>query len=139
MTREKCKEILGAITHFANGGALWRHSVEFGWEIQREFAKGGEHYYDLENIVQDKHFESRKAFALGEEIEFKMDMGWHDTEAGDFDDTIEYRPKPKEVYEWQWVFGRGSSSFYLTDEHFTNYDKGWTKFEPSKRIRPCKN
>ena len=50
---------------------------------------------------------------------------------------LEYRPKPKEVYEWQYTyFQRLVGRWDITEEYYTVPESsGWVKFEPSKRLR----
>jgi len=137
MDRNQAKELLPAITHFANGGELW--SYEGGrWNCQ--VGVNFNNYSFPINVIQDKHFEARKAHALGEGIEY--DNGteieeWRICYKPYWLKDTKYRPKPKEVYEWQWYFQENDGEFKLTPfwvEDMCNTHK-WTKFEPSKRLK----
>ena len=137
MTREQAKELLPAITHFANGGELVSCRTDEEWFEQSQVYINTEHLY-CSNIIEDKHFEARKAFALGEEVE---QMKWDTCNWGEFEQFHEngkYRVKPKEVYEWQWYYKRETDEFIRLTYTFSteqNAEKGWVKFEPSKRLR----
>ncbi len=135
MNRKQAKELLPAIKHFANGGNLWRYNNRLEeWESQTII----EPLNKESNIIEDKHFEARKAFALGEEIElFKEVRGWYKCDNPSWIQSVKYRPKPKEVYEWQRLYKKDKGRYGITDEFFSEVDEGldWTKFEPSKRIR----
>jgi len=144
MTREEVQKLSYAITHFAKGGNLWWYNPSSNtWTIQTKLWCSR---YDMENdgiinIIEDKHFEIRKAHALGAPIQCKDKVGkwdWHDTDAfGVFQDQYEFRIKPKEpVYEWQWIYVNkdGIINNYTT-KPYSSYKEGWIKFEPSKRLR----
>ena len=142
MNREQTKELLPAITHFAKGGELVSCRTDEEWFEQSQVYIDTEHLY-CSNIIKDQHFEARKAYALGGEVECfdKGDNTWFTISELFWLENVEYRPKPKEVYEWQWYFQENDGEFKLTPfwvEDMHNTHK-WTKFEPSKRIRPCKN
>ncbi len=137
MNRKETKKLLPAITHFASGGDLWWYDIHK--KIWRK--QDGVFYTKDEscNIIEDKHFESRKAFALGEEIEYeKYTYGVKTWVLRDNDSwfwSVDYRPKPKEVYEWQWTY-KINKTYHLTDIFYTEKEANdWVKFEPSKRIR----
>ena len=137
MTRLQCEELLPAIKHFAEGGSLWADE-ELGWSKQKEVYFNE---YMVENIIEDKHFEARKAFALGGEVECRYKntnnpwvMDIRPTWKSDF----EYRPKSKEpVYEWQWLFKVNESRYALAGDFYSEVaaELGWIKFEPSKRVK----
>ena len=140
MNREQAKELLPAITHFANGGDLWYceniiKSSVMTWHKQSEVwvGKTGCH---INNIIEDKHFEARKAEALGEEVEVQMpNNSWYIDDSPSWYSDATYRPK-KPVYAWQWiniVNGKiaGITAELLEKEPYP----GWIKFEPSKRVR----
>ncbi len=140
MNRKQAKELLPAIKHFADGGNLWRYNNRLEeWESQTII----EPLNKESNIIEDKHFEARKAFALGEEIEYeKYTYGVKTWVLRDNDSwfwSVDYRPKPKEpVYEWQWYTVNSDKTICLTLHHCIEKDmnsKMWTKFKPSKRIR----
>ncbi len=140
MNREETKKLLPAITHFADGGNLWRYNNRLEkWECQTTV----EQLNKESNIIEDKHFESRKAFALGEEIEKRIkyqddtDGQWNVTHYPTWNNiSYEYRPKSeKPVYEWQWIY-KINKIYHLTDIFYTEEEANdGSKFEPSKRIR----
>ncbi len=137
MNKKETKKLLPAITHFADGGNLWRYNNRLKkWESQTTV----EQLNKESNIIEDKHFEARKAFALGEPVEVNLTLHgitpWASVEFPLWDDTHNYRPKPKEpVYEWQWVY-KINKTYHLTDIFYTEEEANdWSKFEPSRRIK----
>ena len=137
MTREEAKELLPAITHFANGGNLWYYTHHNKiWNRQCSVILSNLHD---QNIIEDKHFEARKAFSLGEEVEYLINGRWKMATNISDNPKMTYRPKSKEVYEWQWYY-ENNGRYILTREHYGDeHDKGKElfKFEPSKRKREC--
>jgi hypothetical protein len=136
MTRLQCKELQEAFNHFANGGNLWRYNNRLNeWKIQTTI----EPVNKESNIIEDQHFEARKAYALGEEIEYRISIHypWSSTNKPNWT-TGEYRPKPKEpVYEWQYYYLL-DEVYVLTNRFYTDdieNKKDWIKFKPSKRLR----
>ena len=137
MTREEAEKLLPAMAHFVKCGNLWYYSCGT-WRKQDSIIY--EDTWDIQNIIEDKHFEIRKANALGTPIQCKHKVGkwdWHDTDDfGVFQDQYEFRIKPKEpVYEWQWLHTDANGFTTLSDFLTAPYDNLWTKFEPSKRLR----
>jgi hypothetical protein len=151
MTRGKTKELLPAITHFANGGNLWYYSlIHEEWELQTELRHTEKFAYC--NVIEDEFFEVRKAFALGEEVESRNEIvscqgqipkqygAWHKDENPMWLKNAEYRIKSKEpLYEWQYYsYSRKKREWYLT-KYFTEDEIDifdcMVKFEPSKRVR----
>ena len=97
MTRDKAKKLLSVITHFANGGNLWYYYNE--WNKQKELFDWNSGFKAF-NVIEDKNFEARKAFSLGEDIEARRRSSHYPWESVgkalcDFNDSFEYRPKPK--------------------------------------------
>jgi len=139
MTQQKAKELLSVITHFANDGDLWfYHHRKKDWVKQSAIFE--QNQCRTENIIEDKHFESRKAFALGEMIEIRgLSLTyWTNCIHPTFMDECEYRPKPKEPeYEWQWVVKDKEEFYVMTKCYHSKEDAPdhWIKFEPSKRIK----
>jgi hypothetical protein len=141
MTSFQCKELLPAITHFANGGNLWYYNGK-KWKQQDHFVIQA--YVDkperIFNIIEDSNFEARKAYALGEEIEYQNpeNMLWQKVESNTqvFSDWINYRPITKKIYEWQYVLIINGKIVDYTNGFYTEeVGADWVKFEPSKRIR----
>jgi len=99
MTREQAKKWLPEITHWANGGNLWY------WYDNKEWVKIDNIYFetldDIKIVIEDKHFEARKAFALGEPIEISLfnDEPFERCENPIWNDIHKYRPKPKQWYD----------------------------------------
>ena len=120
MTRTKAKELLPAITHFAKGGDLWWCDTEEplspnSWKKQIIFGCNNE--YKIMNIIEDKHLEARKAYALGKDIETStFGESWEVvTDESALWTAKYYRPKPKEVYECQWLLKyKNKDSYELT-------------------------
>ncbi len=141
MTREQAKLLSPVIKYFADGGNLWCYTTQREWIKQSEVLL----FQNYANIIEDKHFEARKAFALGEDIEKRAK--YQDNSTGKWYTDInptwnnisyEYRPKPKEpVYEWQWIFKRNKSEYGMSSGFYSVIaeELDWVKFEPSKRIR----
>ena len=140
MKREQVKELLPALTHFANGGNLWYWNQESKIWVKQEQLWIGESVYTIHNIIEDKHFKARKAYALGEEIQYSANNGkatYIDTTLPTWDNLCVYRPKPKEVYEWQWLYPQHGLCNFAITQHKTMEEvlEGCHKFEPSKRLR----
>ncbi|MCD6435991.1 MAG: hypothetical protein J7L15_06340, partial [Clostridiales bacterium] len=100
MTRVNAKRWLPEITHWANGGELYVYDPFDGiWNVKLAQTFKTDQTY----VIKDKHFEARKAFALGEEVEMYCPSKWvgwvktHDNML--WNDDWEYRPKPKSK-EW---------------------------------------
>ena len=151
MIREEVKRLLPEINHWANGGVLyWYDSDDKTWRVIKNWSL--DCLIDVPIVIEDKHLEARKAFALGEEIECKNKLvscigqipeqygTWHTPAIGDmWKDTAKYRPKPKEpIYEWQWIhklsdeYGYKMTKEWMTE---TTVNPTWIKFEPSKRLK----
>ncbi len=132
MTKENGNKWTKEITHWLNGGLL----IEY---YEKQWLNVPQKKHDFEGslyIINDKHVEARKAFTFGKEIEvsYTKDM-WEDTAEPSWDVSAVYRVKTKIIYEWQWYKVLFDKVFQLTTEHYVEYDIGWVKFEPSKRIR----
>jgi len=98
MTREQARKWLLEITHYANGGDLWSFKNNEWVRYENEqlvFTSDELKAY----VIEDKHFEARKAFALGEPIEQQAtNKGWFDNNSPDWSGD-KYRPKSKEWYD----------------------------------------
>ena len=150
MTKEQAKKWLPEIHHWANGGSLWGYTKE-----EKEWFK----YHDSElsferdiYIIEDKHFEARKAFALGEPIEIKcgVTIDWQKCTIPSWNTECKYRPKYKHWYEnipkegilcWVWDRDDYSKSnaepiilFEKNSEYpfISNNTVGWVNAEPVK-------
>ena len=147
MTRAETIDLQDAFNHFADGGELWFYASK-EWKIQKEFFHNN---FSKHNIIEDKHFEARKAHALGQPIELFDKGAWITLKNMSFPPSWEpdwdYRPKQLEPeYEWQWIYKTNDHMRYgITEGYYTTrkkLDKGnmrhttWAeKFEPSKRIK----
>jgi len=133
MDRYEIKALLPAMTHFANGGNLWCYDANH-WEVQGTvFTRNA----IRDNIIEDHNFEARKAEALGQKIQFKLDNEWVDLTVVAWLEEHEYRIKPSEpVYEWFWLMKlhNGYTTVGYATEELAAQHKDWERFEPSKRI-----
>lgn len=106
MTREQAKERLNVIEFWANGGELYRYNRTLKQWVRydigdMDFTSKGETCY----IPKDRHFEARKAFALGEKIEYRKEGEkewriWERNCAPSWGIEYEYRPKKKEWWKY---------------------------------------
>jgi len=153
MTKEQTKELLPAITHFANGGNLWVYRDK-KWQKQYNLLMDRTNM-KICNIIEDRHFEARKAFALGEEIEnqyggtYRMKNGLFFSHSAYLPfckeniDRMDYKINFKEpVYEHQWVIRRNRDGYLKTTGHVTDSEficnNAWQaiyKIPESKRIK----
>ena len=145
MTRKQAKKLSLAIQHFAKGNDLYYYSrVDEKWYKQDIIITSGG-VPEIQNIIKDKHFEARKHFSLGGEIEYLAignNGNWYPCGGTmQWIDDLEYRPKSKEpVYEvlWYTYVEEGIEKWFLpNDYHLYGKipEKDWFKFEPSKRIQ----
>ncbi len=140
MTKKEAKKWLPEITHWANDGILYVYEhIDNTWYIK----KGQTFRTNQIYVIKDKHFEARKAFALGEKIEIKTKEDWVISPKPSWLDNVQYRPKPKEpVYDYHFTFRRGDEWFMSLGRwqrleeamHFIT-GKDMTRFEPSKRLK----
>ena len=140
MTRAETIDLQDAFNHFADGGELWFYASK-EWKIQKEFFHNN---FSKHNIIKDKHFETRKAHALGQPIELFDNGRWVTLANMSFPPSWRpewnYRPKQLEPeYEWQWYseeYLNNDGEFILTGYSTENEARtSWIKFEPSKRIK----
>jgi len=95
MKRENAKKWAKEIAFWANGGTLWGFTPEEGWFEYTDALVFNEDIY----VMADKHLRARKAFALGEPIEYNMEasnLGWSPVLSPIWYNHLIYRPKPKE-------------------------------------------
>lgn len=126
MNREQARYNLPAIIHWANGGNLWYYS-NGSWHKHHDNEMGFMSSDRTHCIIEDKHFEARKAHALGKPIQCKHleSIGWSDV-GGDvkFSDRYEYRVKPTLVKKYQWVLEhKGKKTFKLTDRYYATEEE----------------
>lgn len=98
MKREQAKKWLPEIIHWANGGNLWTYDEE--WLEIKALMIDSLIASDI-IVIEDKHFEARKAFALGKPIEIKCGVTtpWVKVYTPSWDKECDFRPKPKEWYD----------------------------------------
>ena len=141
--REEIQDNLEAIKHFAGGGSLWCKGTS--WNKQYGvITKDDNLCLDAINIIEDCHFEARKAFALGAELEVRSSDPdvWFPSSSPSFNHLWEYRIKNEEsVYEYQWYRKCSDGTCVLTTQRHTKeviekdkWGRDWYKFEPSKRL-----
>ncbi len=146
MTREQAKRWQPEIIYWANDGNLWWYDkskwIKYDENKNLSFQELNILYY----VIEDEHFEARKAFALGEPIEYSISNSWRKCEKPLFAENIKYRPKPKEWYNEVsednpilcWVKGnRGkilpAMVYKYEDELFYDTDSyRWVYAEPIK-------
>ena len=95
MTRQSVQRLKAAFNHFANGGDLWYYgNTDRKWYKQQAFISQSENS-KIHNIIEDEHFESRKADALGQAVEIYNynTCAWEIMDNPSFG-GITYRPKP---------------------------------------------
>ncbi len=95
MTKEQVKKWRPEIIYWVNGGNLWIRSNENWLKCDNDDLVFERDIY----VIEDKHFEARKAFALGEPVEVNLTLHgitpWASVEFPLWDDTHNYRPKTK--------------------------------------------
>ena len=143
MTREQAKELQEAFNHFAEGGKLWSYDYSHWFKQQGIISDGSA--METDNIIEDKHFEARKAHALGETIQVRQGNDFSDIRVPLWEqrEGSEYRPKPKEpiyFYRYEKLNDEGQifESNFVTDEFAKKYNfksRGWSKILNSKRLR----
>jgi len=142
MTRAETIDLQDAFNHFADGGELWFYASK-EWKIQKEFFHNN---FSKHNIIEDKHFEARKAHALGQPIELSYNGIWITLEDMSFpprwDPEWDYRPKqPEPEYEWYYLIVTADSNYngigYFTEDEISERStfSEILKVEESKRIR----
>ena len=141
MTIEKAKELLPAIKHFIDGGNLWWYYYAYNeWYKQRNIFFAN---YPC-NIIEDKHFEARKAYALCKEIEQRVygNKEWHTIRNPIWNNSDTYRPKLKNkepVFEWQYIVKCSKhSKLYDTTKYYTEEEIKKCNFYFAEKYAPSK-
>lgn len=100
MTKQDIKQWLPEITHWANGGNLWRY-INRTWCLFDSVELHISNLTCFPTVIEDKHFEARKAFALGEPIKWAYNDSdeWYSAEKPSWSMSSKYRPKKKEWYD----------------------------------------
>jgi len=137
--------MLPAMKWFVNGGSLWWYDeITKEWFMHNNEELGWYHQSNFCYIIEDKYFEERKQYALGEIIECRLvnsvnERDWRKCIIPLWLDAYSYRVRKEPVYEWQWYDTPHLNEVYeLSKEHWTETEVNnisWTKFEPSKRVR----
>ena len=114
MNKELIKKYKAEFDHWVNSGEVHYTDNGNNWWIAHDTHEWNE--IDLKYAIKDKHFEVRKAYALGEEIEiYDYGNGWKSVALDSdfkFIDTRIYRPKSKTktIVMEEWVYDiRGGS------------------------------
>ena len=95
MNKEVIKKYIAEFNYWLNGGEVFAHT-DMGWININDSKWNWED--DIPYVIKDKHFEARKAYALGEEIEYKCyntNYKWEPIKDPQFIYEAEYRTKPK--------------------------------------------
>ena len=130
MTRERAKELLKAIEWWSNGGNLWYCNYHGVWEkinnnCNLEFSNDSLWY-----VIEDKHFEARKAHALGKFIEVLREGKWFRLKGTpSWGEDYEYREAKLNWYELEEnvgkvVMARDKVSEEWNVGKFQSYTKG---------------
>ena len=100
MTIERIKKYLPQMIALSEGKTLWGYSGNKGWFKYKNPLTNFD-FKDEIIVIEDKHFEARKAFALGEPIECLVtsDNQWSDNSNPMWSHNVKYRPKSKEWYD----------------------------------------
>ena len=137
MTREQAKRWLKEIEWWGNGGNLWDYDFPkkrwIKWNIEDIYFNSN---HPATYIIEDEHFEARKAWALGEPIQYRRkisDGEWKTMQPGNdepgWHDDYEYRVKRSEWYRnipeqgilcRVWDTGRMGDRFYIITEYVGN-------------------
>ncbi len=113
MTQENAKKWLPELIHFANGGTLWGYSSNHQW-FKYKNPLVNINFKDEIIIIEDKHFEARKAFALGDPIEWSDKYTpWTITENPTWK-RIQYRAKPD---LWKYSIPEEGILCWINEEH----------------------
>ena len=109
MEREQIKKWLPEMIAYSKGEEiLWLSTLGKWYEVETPDFYIGSIY-----VINDKHVEARKAFALGEPIEFQTPSGlWHNTQNPKWIDDITYRPKKE---EWWYDIPKEGILCWVTD------------------------
>ena len=99
MNKEVVKKYKAEFDYWLNGGVVyWTIKGDSWLKIGGGWDWEGTDTNNIKIVIKDKHFEARKAYALGEEIECR-NTGEHNwltlLENPCWLDECEYRPKPK--------------------------------------------
>lgn len=141
MNRALIKKYKTEFDHWLNGGEVYWYNCNYKEEETDEWLPCEPECswaIDTHYVIQDKHFEARKAHALGEEIEWITPNTSHGKwEKCDhsclWDDSFEYRPQPKTktiiVEKWFVRFADRSYGYTYFDKGFADTsDKDLIKY-----------
>ena len=126
MNQEQAKQWLPEVTAFAQSKQLW------GWDaVDKFWYKHGKDTMFCDKapyayIIEDEHFEARKAHALGKPIQQEFNGVWEDVTHDMLMWTFKTRPKPLKWYDtvsadnpvlcWVWNCrdDKGKHAAYIT-------------------------
>ena len=108
MTHEQARNNFEAITHWKEGGDLWYRDEYINRWVQwlnTADIKFDANKHNLNYIIEDKFFEQRKAYALGETIEILLGGKWQEHVTPIiWNKDKKYRVKPKHNFKvGQWI------------------------------------
>ena len=144
MNREQIKKWLPEIIAYSEGEEILYMSNSSIWkEIEYPSFRT-----DIVYVIDDKHVEARKAFAIGEPIEYSDDGGttWADELFSTWQNDYNYRPKSKEWFDkipkegilcWVWDnYNEGikvATMIMSKTKYFNDLrDNEWKNAEPVK-------
>ncbi len=99
MNSKQANRWIEEITFWANGGELWFLGAGGTW---RQRTSDFSFCYTIASsyVIKDKHFEARKADALGEAVEYmSAEHIWEKATNPSWSDNLDYRAKPKAWYD----------------------------------------
>ena len=114
MKQEDLKELLPEIIHFANGGNLWYVDTLNKWRKQSSISFRG---LKTENIIEDKHFEARKAHALGKTVVFIDDNGTPQAVTSNIAWSQDVVYRLQEDYEFKYLLQYKKTSEFKISEY----------------------
>ena len=144
MNREQIKKWLPEMTAYSEGKDILYMSNNLQWE-EIEYPNFNA---DIIYVINDKHVEARKAFALGEPIEVSYDDGktWYQKWKPNWNNGLISRPKKKEWFDnipeegvLCWVFDNTNEDMKVATiimskaKYFNDLrDNEWKNAEPVK-------
>ena len=135
MNKEVIKKYFKEFTHWVNGGEVYYTSIHWTDDTWYKInpTENDSIWEDdfLLYVIKDKHFEARKAHALGEEIEHRnrksaLTLEWTICKNPLWYEFAEYRPKPKKkktivFEEWVIYFTNENIHEIVTTDDIDNY------------------
>ena len=137
MKRNKAKQFLKEYQHWADGGdVLYKLECDDNWyPVDEEFEINTHHSVEAW-VINDKYVEPRKAYALGEQLQFFNDLKnkWIDVISKPcWCKDYEYRIKPKKWYEDERNIGK-IILVNLTDNRDQSQPKLFKRYDKRERL-----